>query len=92
MSIEIYWNALDSEAHLKLNTWKDFHEDEGLVLNRKSREVAVIHRAWCRHLKHSIPSDLTNKPKICSTNRRELEAWWARESKVPMDLCGSCEA
>ena len=92
MTVEIYWNDLDAEAHLKLETWKDSHEDDGFVLNRKARDVAVLHRAWCRHLKHSIPSELTNKPKVCATDRRELESYWTSESTTPVGACGSCEA
>ena len=45
MTVEIYWNDLDPEAHLKLETWKDSHEDDGFVLACKARDVAVLHRA-----------------------------------------------
>jgi hypothetical protein len=50
MAVEIYWNDLAPDAYLKLETWKAVHEDDGFVLNRKARDVAVLHRAWCRHL------------------------------------------
>jgi hypothetical protein len=86
MAVEIYWNDLEPEAYLQLEAWKDLHEDDEFVLNRKSRDVAVLHRAWCRHLMHSVPRELTNKPKICSTKRQELEAWWARKSTVLLFL------
>ena len=69
-----------------------YNHPYGYVINRESRYDAVIHFGHCGHFKHSDQSaSLTNNLKVCSTDRRGLETYWAEKYAIQPKRCRSCK-
>lgn len=78
------------DAHDDFIRWKESNP-KGFVINYRSASNAMLHRAHCGHFIFSSDDavSLTDKPKVCSTDRRELETW-ARENTKELKKCRSC--
>ncbi|MDP9438862.1 MAG: hypothetical protein M3P49_08970 [Actinomycetota bacterium] len=92
--MKVFADALGESAHEEYKRWKERHESDGYVINRRSRSEAVLHRAGCGHLTDDfgpgVTVSLTAKPKYCSTDRRELERWAHDNPNKELKRCGSC--
>jgi hypothetical protein len=73
--------------------WRADHP-EGYVLNLRTGDPPALHRATCRSLRPvgtTRQRSPTGVPKVCSTDRSDLEAW-ARAAGRSIALCGNCGA
>jgi len=64
----------------------------GFYLNQKSQTYYILHRVNCWHL-HGFEElvDLTNKAKICSTDRKVLEQWISDDKTKNFAYCETCD-
>lgn len=67
---------------------------EGFVINLATSPngKSKIHTAQCTHLQpfaSAQPNHRTRRPKVCSADRAELEAW-ARKQGYRLAYCNSC--
>lgn len=73
--------------------WKEANTD-GFIANLRSvpKEVAVLHRATCKHLQPFATQEATytDSPKACSRDRNEVEQW-VRQSGIEIEFCKSCK-
>jgi hypothetical protein len=69
-----------------------YNHPHGYVINRRSRNNAMMHFGHCGHFKHSDQSaNLTDNLKVCSTSREDLEAYWAEKYALELKRCRSCK-
>ena len=89
--METFFDSWDADAHDKFVKWKDRNQ-RGYVINRRSPSDAMIHRASCFHLVFDSdePVRLTRTMKVCSLDKRELEAWARENTKAGLRRCRSC--
>lgn len=85
--MEIY-NKTTDKYGIKFNNVRRFHPD-WFVINEKSDEEIMLHRARCPHFDFNIKVNLAANAKYCSENRRELEGW-ARQKQVKLQHCKTC--
>ncbi len=92
--MEAFADTLGENAHDEFKRWEERNELEGYVISRRSRNNAMLHRADCRHLTDDYgPGAVispTAKPKICSTDKRELENWARENMDRELKRCRSC--
>jgi hypothetical protein len=73
--VKVFSETLVPNSRDEFEKWID-RNPSGFVISRRSKDDAMIHQGRCGHFKHSDRSaSLTANPKICSTDRRELETW-----------------
>jgi hypothetical protein len=62
----------------------------GLVVHA---DTLKLHRSDCDHIHPSgyEEESLTRRPKVCGTDRTELELWALREKRKQLRPCESCE-
>ena len=73
--MKLFSETVDPNSRKEFEKWI-IRNPNGFAISRRSKNDAMIHRGKCGHFKHSDKSaSLTANPKICSTDKRELEAW-----------------
>ncbi len=89
--VQEFDHAKDGDASERgFQAWRKAHP-RGYVINRAGKTL-MLHFADCWHF-HDEPAGVNNtkKPKICSTDRVELENW-AREHGVEgLVDCKTCK-
>ncbi|MBI3733662.1 MAG: hypothetical protein HY259_09430 [Chloroflexi bacterium] len=80
----------NSDASAKFESWRTQNAN-GFVINFRSVNEMMLHRASCGHFDFNVKVNLAASPKYCSLNRDELQRW-ARERNVDtLKLCRSCD-
>lgn len=88
--LEVFFDGYDADAHGKFLKWRERNR-RGYVISRRSRNDAMIHRAYCGHFEHGDKSaSLTRTMKVCSPDRRELEGWAHENMDKKLRNCRSC--
>ena len=90
--MEIFDDAQDRAAGEKFLDWR-IRWPEGFVINYKSPNNVMLHRAKCGHFtfKESDEVNLAASKKICSLDREEVESWATREGIAHVKLCQHCK-
>ncbi len=61
------------------------------MISRRSRNDAMIHRAYCGHFEHGDKSaSLTRTMKVCSRSKSKLEDWARENMRGGLKRCRSC--
>jgi hypothetical protein len=88
-------DKLQPDAHDKFQEWRRKNPD-GFLLAMKTKKKCFLHRASpgeCSHLDDDTSTSAdwsrVKKPKICSLDRAELQAW-ARRHEVSVEDCSNC--
>jgi len=91
--LTIFEGVPDQEGMLdRYRTWCE-QNPHGYILNvRGGGAPPMLHRTKCSHVFPARPEygDFTKKPKVCSTDRREVEGWSSQHGHAPV-LCSSCD-
>lgn len=85
--VVVFRDALDDYQE-----WSEQNPD-GYVLNvRGGGSLPMLHRTTCDHVFPAKPEygDFTKKPKVCSTDRQEVERW-ASDHGQTVVLCSNCD-
>ena len=89
-----FHNDGGESTHDKFQDWRRAN-DNGLFINVKSENNAMLHQSLCPHsgntyFEEGAEGSLTNKLKICSNNREELLNWAIRKG-ITLKLCRDCK-
>jgi hypothetical protein len=90
-TVEIFDYARDGAAsESTFQAWRIAHV-RGFVINRNGRSL-LLHYANCGHFFDGDAGvNNTKKPKICSTDRGELERWAREQGVAELATCRDCE-
>jgi len=71
-------------------TWLEHHPN-GYVLNpREGGQQPMLHRAGCIHIEHGDDYRITERVKVCSDHRADVEAWARENGHGQVVPCSDC--
>lgn len=90
-TVEVFDHARDGDASEQaFQAWRIAHP-RGFVINRNGRSL-LLHHADCSHFFDANAGvSNTGKPKICSTDRSELDRWAEEQGVARLPGCRDCK-
>lgn len=82
------FNNTNDKRGIKFDLWRLSHS-RWYVINHKTEEDLMLHRAGCEHFDFHRKVNLVANPKSCAEDNRELEMW-ARKRGVKLQRCKTC--
>jgi hypothetical protein len=88
--MKIYKSGLSNTADIEFRQWLKNNQD-GFYIQCTTSSRFKLHRATCKHLGFdNVDVDLTQKQKVGSTKRAELEEWAFLNSDEELHTCNDC--
>lgn len=89
--MQVFNHAVDKDgSERNFQAWRKAHQ-KGFVINHNGPDM-LLHFADCWHFYGETAGvNNTKKPKICSTNRAELERWASAHGVDNLTGCKTCK-
>lgn len=82
------WNDKNDKRGTRFDLWRLSHRN-WYVINCKSNENMMLHRAGCEHFDFHKRVNLVAHAKICAEDAQVLRLW-AQRKGVELRLCKTC--
>lgn len=87
---KFHYAATPKTSEKDFQTWRRQYP-QGFVINCRSRDFLMLHRADCGHFyDEDSGRNNTAKPKLCSLHLADLEAWVDKNHTGEFAYCTTC--